>query len=141
MSNGCIGNWSDSNSGQNDLLVGAPGHEEPGRDGTGCVLLLSPGIAAENPFASRVCAGDVSPEDGGAAAYSLGTSLAYLGNRSVAVGASSGGNSDEGTAWLLTLNATMGVERAVMLQTDILGLRTDDRFGAAIAVLTDNSIG
>ena len=131
------GNWTSSDSGEHDLLVGAPGHQEPGRNGTGCVLLLLPGVYPDDPFASRVCAGDVSSEDRGAAAEGLGASIAHLGGRSVAVGAPSDGNSGEGALWLLTLNSTMGVQKAVMLQTDgILGLSNGDAFGSAVAVLS-----
>jgi len=131
------GNWSESNSAEHDLLVGAPGHREQGRNGTGCVFLLNPWNYPNNRSASRVCAGEVSPGDVGAAATNLGSSLAYLGGRSVAVGAPLGGNAGEGAVWLLTLSATLGVERAVMLQTDrVLDLSSGNNFGAAVAVLS-----
>ena len=130
------GDWSGLASGEHDLLVGAPGHREPGRSGTGCVLLLVPGVQPDNPRAARVCAGDVSPADEGAAAQGLGASLAHLGGRSVAAGAALGGNQAEGALWLLTLNATMGVEKAVVLQTEGLGLANGDGFGSAVAVLS-----
>jgi hypothetical protein len=56
----------------------------------------------------------------------------------VAAGAALGGNQAEGALWLLTLNATMGVEKAVVLQTEGLGLglASGDGFGSAVAVLS-----
>ena len=120
-----VGDWNEDDAEINDVLVGAPGH------GSGCIFLISPSEAFSTSSA-KLCGSEATlgaMEDGA----SFGSSLAWVRNRTVLVGAT--GAPGGGAMWILKLTRDLAVATAMKLDVSPFNLQDGDRFGAAVAVV------